>query len=226
MEPKISKNQQAYKLSFIILSLLYLIALSMNLNNVIFYMKPLLLLPLMMLVLETKSFKGKILLFLALIFSWFGDILLLFAGDNSKYFILGLLSFLTAHIFYISLFRLLKTYQDKGDKNILVYVFVCLYGITLLFVLFPHLGEMKIPVIIYAVVICVMLITAVFTARRFEAKNSWVLTGGAIAFVLSDSMLAINKFSTPFLGASFLIMLSYLYAQYSITMACLDEVTR
>ena len=44
---------------------------------------------------------------------------------------------------------------------------------------------------------------------------------GAIAFVISDSILAINKFYAPFEKSSFFIMLTYLVAQYLIVVGIL-----
>ena len=41
----------------------------------------------------------------ALIFSWLGDILLMFEPVNKNFFLYGLVSFLVAHIFYIIFFK-------------------------------------------------------------------------------------------------------------------------
>jgi len=80
----------------------------------VFYLKPLLLLPLIAVFIST-SFKNKIILFIALVFSWLGDILLLFVFKDAIYFMLGLVAFLTAHIFYIVLFATeLKKSQRKN----------------------------------------------------------------------------------------------------------------
>jgi hypothetical protein len=47
---------------------------------------------------------------------------------------------------------------------------------------------------------------------------------GALFFMLSDSLLAINKFYRPFPLAGFLIMLSYIVAQYLIVIGTKEEV--
>src|SRR5262245_58206813 len=52
----------------------------------------------------------------ALFFSWMGDILLMFDGINELYFLLGLSSFLLAHIFYISFFHLVRVKENIGSN--------------------------------------------------------------------------------------------------------------
>jgi uncharacterized membrane protein YhhN len=80
----------------------------------------------------------------------------------------------------------------------------------------PYLGDLKIPVIVYALVLSGMLITA---WHAFDFNNQtdgrWIITGAA-CFVLSDSLLAINKFYSSFTFAGILIMLTYALAQLFI----------
>jgi uncharacterized membrane protein YhhN len=78
------------------------------------------------------------------------------------------------------------------------------------------LGALKIPVIVYAVVLMVMVAAAI---RRFHntSNQSFVMVVvGAILFMVSDSLLAINKFLEPVSNASILIMLTYITAQLLI----------
>src|SRR6185312_3293744 len=88
----------------ILLSVIYLSCILLNSAILVFYLKPLLLLPLIIAVFISTNFANKFILFAALIFSWLGDILLLFVYKDGIYFILGLITFLIAHIFYIILF--------------------------------------------------------------------------------------------------------------------------
>lgn len=218
------RNQVIFRYGFLILAVLYLSVLSSGFEQMSFFMKPLLLLPLILMVYSSKVFTGKNLLMAALIFSWMGDTLLLFVYKSQMYFILGLLAFLIAHILYILLFRKMMDSAPKNSKkDMLVYAVVAIYGLTLMYILFPVLGEMRIPVIVYAFVICAMLVHAVWASRSMTEQTGKQLVTGAILFVISDSILALNKFYIPFSSASFLIMLSYLFAQYSIASACLKH---
>lgn len=151
----------------------------------------------------------------ALIFSLLGDILLIFQGKNGWFFITGLIAFLTAHIFYIIFFAK-KITQNNGIKVKWMWVLlVALYSITFLTLLMPSLGNMKIPVVLYTVVISLMLLTVLHACNSSSISGKWCIAG-AILFVISDSILAINKFYSPFPYAGFLIMLTYGMAQFSL----------
>ena len=72
------------------------------------------------------------------------------------------------------------------------------------------------PVALYGVTIVVMVMTALFRYGRTIPNSFWLVFGGAALFMLSDSILAINKFLTPVSYASFWIMLTYMSAQLMI----------
>ena len=94
-------------------------------------------------------------------------------------------------------------------------IFVAAFYFSLICILFDHLGEMKIPVLIYGAVISIML----FIAALFifvKKSGSIFIVAGALLFITSDSLLAINKFYSPFINASMYIMLTYAFAQYYI----------
>ena len=82
--------------------------------------------------------------------------------------------------------------------------------------LFPKLGPLKIPVIVYAIVITSMLFVVFKGSLKWAIPaNNYILIG-AILFVSSDSILAFNKFYAPITQASFYIMITYCMAQYFI----------
>ena len=181
-----------------------------------------LLLPLIVAAFISTNFKNKIILVVALVFSWIGDTLLLFVFKDAIYFILGLIAFLTAHIFYIVLFaKELKKVNAKIEwrKRGLLIIFI--YLIALLLVLIPHLGSLTIPVIIYAVVISTMLYMAYLLSFHWHKPASIYLFTGAISFILSDSILAFNKFYQPVPLSGLLIMVTYLYAQWALVRSCI-----
>lgn len=149
----------------------------------------------------------------ALFFSWIGDIALMFQGG----FLIGLANFLMAHICYIIAF--LRDNQGwiflKKDR-LFGWVIILLYGAGLLFVLIPSLGEMKIPVIIYASTILTMLLITLnrWKTVRWDSFQNVFL--GAILFVISDSMIAISRFVSSFPFSGILIMITYAIGQYLI----------
>src|SRR5450631_1812975 len=183
---------------FILLSILYLIAILLSLEVLIFYLKPLLLLPLIAAAFISTNFKNKIILLGALVFSWTGDVLLLFVFKDPIYFMLGLVAFLTAHIFYIILFvKEIKKAKGKIEFKKSGPILIAIYLSTMLLVLIPHLGGLTIPVIIYAVVISTMLYMAYLLSFHWPKPASNYLLTGAVSFILSDSILAFDKFYQP-----------------------------
>lgn len=141
----------------------------------------------------------------ALFFSWVGDILLMLPYDL---FIFGLASFLIAHLFYIRHFW--GVWDRRATPLKWLYVIPVLFWLGLLFsVLLPVLGDLRVPVIGYGIVISAMLLIALHTGRLGYQI-------GAALFVLSDSILAVNKFHTPLPVAGLLVMGTYGLAQYYI----------
>ena len=207
---------------FILLSVLYLAAILFNAGYLEFYVKPALLLPLIIAVFISKNSQNKKFLVVALIFSWAGDTLLLFVFENAVYFILGLIAFLLAHIFYIVLFaRELKKANSKIELRKPALFLITIYLVTMLAVLIPRLGSLTVPVIVYAVVISTMLYMAYLLSSHWPKPASGFLFTGAISFILSDSILAFDKFYHPITGAGFLIMITYLYAQWALVKSCI-----
>ncbi|MEA9412379.1 lysoplasmalogenase [Flavobacterium sp. PL02] len=204
-------------------SFFYLLILLYNLENVAWYLKGLLIPILWLAVYFSEDFPSKKILLGALLFSWIGDVILLFADKAEIYFILGLVAFLISHVIYIILFNK----QNKPDvpKNKGVFfiglALILVYLATMLTVLLPKLGDLQLPVIVYALTISTMLLYA-FSGYLIWKKpaNTYILVG-AIIFVLSDSILAMDKFYEPIYKSSFFIMLTYLMAQYLIVIGIL-----
>lgn len=152
---------------------------------------------------------------LALFFSWAGDVLLMFEPKAQIFFLLGLSSFLLAHIFYIVFFHQVRV-KEKVKGNPWLLVIVVVYYALLISWLSPYLGDMKIPVRVYGIIISVMFMLAMhmlFIKNR--SAGQWMMVG-ALLFVMSDSALAINKFYQAFEGAGIVIMLTYGLAQLFI----------
>lgn len=157
----------------------------------------------------------KIWIFLALFFSWAGDVSLMFEKMNSIYFIVGLSSFLLAHVFYIIFFNKVRTSELISQKWWLLLIVVLYYGFFITFIS-PHLGDMLLPVRVYAVVISIMFMLAMHMLYLKQQRAGLFMMLGALLFVISDSVLAINKFYETFQYAGFIIMLTYGLAQLFI----------
>jgi uncharacterized membrane protein YhhN len=151
----------------------------------------------------------------ALIFSWSGDVLLMLEPQNSIFFISGLVSFLIAHSCYIYFFQLVKK-REKAKTNWLLIFPVLIYYSALIIFLLPHLGNLKLPVVIYGAVISSMLAFALHMRQITYKVAGTKMMMGAILFIISDSVLAFNKFYQPFAGAGIVIMLTYAFAQLLI----------
>jgi uncharacterized membrane protein YhhN len=93
-------------------------------------------------------------------------------------------------------------------------VFLVLVYVGILFyILKPGTGSLKVPVLVYASVLGAMLLTAIH-AFHFPAQlaGAFCVTG-AMLFVISDSLLALDKFYSPFKAAPLLVMTTYCLAQ-------------
>ena len=91
-----------------------------------------------------------------------------------------------------------------------------LYYGGLISLLFQHLTDMKVPVMVYGIVISWMFMQAMHMLFiKNKAAGKWMMSG-ALLFVMSDSLLAINKFYQPFELAGIIIILTYGLAQLFI----------
>jgi len=217
--------QKRLTLAFWILAVLDILGIVTKTEILHYIVKPLLIPALLLLLFFTDTaVSGKKLLFIGLIFSWLGDVFLLFESKQALFFIFGLASFLTTHIFYILYFlRIHSANISLLKKQPILIALVLTYGITLVWQLFPYLGELKIPVIIYAIVICSMLLCSLHIFSKVKRKSAGFYLLGASVFVISDSLLAVNKFYQPFAYAGAFIMLTYCAAQYFIVRGFIEQ---
>jgi uncharacterized membrane protein YhhN len=207
---------------FVGISVFYLLLIAIGKEDLAWYFKPLLLPGLLLATNESKSFPTKKWLLLALTFSWIGDVILMFADKGELFFILGLVSFLIGHILFITLFIKQETINTPNKLIFGIGILaVAAYLYTMLTILLPSLGELKIPVSVYAFIISLMLVMAIRGALTWRIPMNILILNGAVSFVTSDSILAVNKFFTPLPNASLLIMSTYLIAQYLITFGIL-----
>ena len=149
--------------------------------------------------------------------SWAGDIFLLYEKKVPIFFMLGLGSFLVAHVCYIIYYvKNGASLSGAWRKNKWWLMLALVYAAALITMLFPTLGTLRIPVIIYSLVLISMLLGAVALIGAVPKAAIWFFVIGAVAFVISDSSLAINKFYHPFPLSGVIIMMTYGIAQWLI----------
>lgn len=155
---------------------------------------------------------------LALLCSWAGDVLLQLEG----LFIPGLVAFLLAHLCYIYYFcKLPRFVQGTIWQEPLVGLPVLVYVVLFLWLLYPFLDAMKLPVTVYAVTIGIMMLAAINTRQRLDGAITTLFFNGALQFVLSDSLLAVNLFAFHHVLLSVFVMLTYSSAQYLLVKGAL-----
>jgi uncharacterized membrane protein YhhN len=220
-----NKLKNGWIILYVIVLLLHLLGNSIKLEMLMDFSKPLLM-PILIgyLLSVTKERRFTLWVLLALLFSWIGDILLMFQSNNSLFFLLGLSSFLLAHIFYIVFFQKVRL-RELIRPNVLLLLIVIVYYAGLLYFLSDYLGNMKGPVRIYGLVISAMFVLAMHMPAMRDKKTGWLLVTGALLFVISDSILAINKFYRPFEPAGLIIMLTYGLAQLFLTVGAVRYIT-
>lgn len=144
-----------------------------------------------------------------------GDVFLMLPRDR---FLAGLASFLVAHLCYIVGFA--QRYPWRPGEAVYLAPFLA-YAAVLLLVLWPHLGSKRVPVVCYAAALVIMAWRAMIPLIHFPVVVHALLLWGGCAFLLSDSLLAVNRFLRPFAGAQAAIMGTYYAAQLLIVMSLL-----
>lgn len=155
-----------------------------------------------------------------LIFSMIGDAFLVYKTHAKEYFMLGMASFALAHILYFTAFGL-KPFKF----HIGILLFILTFPINLIYFNAINDTILKVLVPIYIILISSMLWRALSRLRifiNFEWTKLCCLLG-AILFVISDFVLAYDKFidNVPYSHA--IIMGSYYLAQFGISLSVIDS---
>ncbi|MGK0325664.1 MAG: putative membrane protein YhhN [Polaribacter sp.] len=202
---------------FLVVVVLHTLGLLLN-EKIAFLSKPFLITTLVIVYLVAVK-KPNFWYVSALFFSFWGDVLLLF---KNQFFVYGLASFLLAHIMYIKITAsfIKKVSLQKGVLACLPFV---VFLFSFLYLLNDNLGEMKIPVIFYGVVISSFgALSFLNYMQEKNTANSWLFLG-TIIFIISDSLIALNKFYEPKEFYAISIMLTYIVAQYLICKAIIAK---
>ena len=154
--------------------------------------------------------KTWLLLAAALAGSLAGDVFLMFQG----FFIPGLVSFLVAHLFYVALFKRGQAwFPHRGALAATLGIGVGMYAFLWMGGLPPAL---RVPVAAYVLVIALMAAQAMGRATVLRSGPALRVALGAGCFMLSDSLLATDRFVTPLPWAPVWVLSTYYAAQMLI----------
>ena len=208
-------------ITYIIFALIESFGEILNLPNAIhLFTKPALMITLILYFLSAVkeiNFKDKNLFIFAMICALLGDTFLMFQAQNPLFFMLGLGSFLLMQVGYSIYFN-----REIEFKKSLLFrkpywvIPIIVYALTLYKIVSENAGGLKGAILAYTICIATMMLSAI---NRFGqiSQNSfrWVFFG-ALFFLISDSILAVNKFADSIPNAGFWIMSTYTLAQYLI----------
>lgn len=221
------KKHWKFTFVFIVIGLLHLTGVLTNIQTLALYTKPLIVISLAIYLISATKLKGRFhkRILAGLIFALVGDVLLSFVSENEHYFAYGLVAFMLCHLLYISAFYLdFKSAPELDKRGARLAIICCgIVATAFFFYLRPHLGVMRVPVLAYTLVISFMVMMAAFRNQRVNRLSFNLTIIGAISFMLSDALLAYHKFAFEFPYANFFIMITYLAAQYLITIGAVER---
>lgn len=208
---------QPLKMITLIISsmLLYLLLLPFIQYPLTTLLKPIPIILLMIFTLYAHcSKRTKILLLGALAFSALGDILLTFSMTTMV--LAGILAFMVTQCIYSYIF--LKNGRIQ-KKRVAFFLPILILVMVFSYYIWPSLGEMRTPVIGY---VCLLTFMAFCS---FQVKQHAILLGcGAIIFVISDFLVALDLFIIPNNTLiKFFIMFLYYLAQFLLVMGITSQ---
>jgi len=197
---------------FVFASILDVVGITFSMPILVYIFKPLIIFSLLFLYVFSLPKRLKWYVF-ALELSFFGDVFLMFSGE--LFFIFGLISFLIAHLLFIKIV-IGRIKEFNFLKVICSTIPFLIVFILLIFTLKDSLQEMLWPVVIYGSTITIFGIVSLVNFLESKSTKSLLMLIGAIVFMISDSILAINKFHTQEHLFEVSIMVTYILAQYLI----------
>lgn len=199
---------------FLLVLLLHLICIYLEMSTLRLTTK-LLLLPILILYLAAAPGKNSLVVYIGLFCSFMGDLLLTRSGE--LFFLLGMLAFIGTHICNILFFyRLQRGYPGKPMNLVLALVVLAVVSGGVYFLLADQLGAFRVPILVYMAIISLMAVMATQTLVNTKLLPIVIrcFIPGAALFVISDGLLALNKFLLHTGSIDIAVMLTYGMAQY------------
>ena len=151
--------------------------------------------------------------------------------QHPDFFLVGLVGFLITHILYTIVFAKVDLPSVKPILKSKPWLLLPLlaYMAVLISQLVPAIYSVELtkpflaPVLVYSTAIATMVVFALNRYGRVDDSSFALVFAGAILFMISDSIIAINKFIVPFEFARIAIMVLYISGQYLIAKGCLKQ---
>jgi len=156
----------------------------------------------------TKSPIQSLWFVIALVFAWLGDVFLMFDG----FFLWGLGSFLLMQVIYAVIFSKHRQHTSR-EQWLTAFAIMFIFAGSIYFMIQQEIN-MLIPVAVYSAVISAMVVAGILR-RKNGSHYTWI-TAGVLSFLISDAALGFNKFVSDFEGSGFVVMSTYILAQYCI----------
>jgi alkenylglycerophosphocholine hydrolase len=207
-----------------ILAILNWIAADRQIKPLEYVTKPATMLALLWWIGSSVGLGGSMLWFsLGVVFCLAGDVFLMIPRDM---FIFGLVSFLLGHICYI-----VGLNNSAPFINFWGVIFIVVLGVFIGW-LYPRLvrgldakgkSGLKIPVLVYSLVISLMVYSAFMTLTKpgWPVAAALSVSLGAVLFFASDSMLAWDRFITALPHARLKVMMTYHLGQFGIILGAI-----
>jgi uncharacterized membrane protein YhhN len=205
----------------LIIAVLDWIAVARKWKRIEYFAKPATMLALLAWLGVNNGFQGSMLWFaLGLLFSLGGDIFLMLPRER---FIPGLVSFLIGHICYLIGFNSANPVSNAASLILLVVVMFTGYMVyrrVALGLQASGQSKLKLPVLVYSIVISLMLFSALSTLIQpdWRIYAAVFASSGALLFFISDTTLALNKFVSPIPKARVITMVTYHLGQILIVL--------
>lgn len=192
-----------------IFSVIYIFRIGLEDSDFIMLFKLIPMILIIILALLTKVPQSKTyytLITIGLVFCAIGDYTI-------QWFIVGLIFFLIGHLFYIAAF--LSTKEQHSPKSLLAGI--VLYGAIMAIIIAGGLWQDGDVVMAFAVVAYIAVISTMgWTSWRTKSTYAMI---GATLFIISDSVLALNKFTVAIPAAGEIIMITYYSAQILLALS-------
>jgi uncharacterized membrane protein YhhN len=138
-------------------------------------------------------------------------------------FLFGLASFMVAQLIYMYVFFATPGKNSLASERKYLLIPPVASGALLIWFLYSDLGTMRLPVILYAVAIMAMVTGAINRIDKVNRESYILVLAGAVLFLISDSTIAVNRFSYGFELSSVIVMTTYIMAQYLITVGYIKQ---
>ncbi|MEJ5961769.1 lysoplasmalogenase [Pedobacter immunditicola] len=211
------KQYKAFSLLFLLIFIVQLFVTLYSPPTFAIVLQAGVLLALIVFFVQKTKLKGRFhkRLFTGFVFTLLSGILLLFPSVPSIY---SWTCFLLVHLFYIRAFYLdFRSAQELDKKNARSAILACtVLGMGFYIYLRPFLESLRLPLMLFTFVSCMMLMMAVFRNLRVNQESFNLIFAGVLLFVLSNSLLALHLFTGSFPLAELWITSTYLAAQYFI----------